>query len=193
MAQIGICKFAVNGRWDLDDLSVFPRELKQVYAFHSTLSAENVVPFSKLSTIKAPPPLRGGFSYVNLYNSLYNQIPMSERPYIYRFSYSSPGFLEIMGTLAVLNALIYVVKNFLSLAQKVLDIIRDSEDFLNERRLRRRETRQSEVEFSASEINEAKYLAHIVGKEIGFSEHDVEMLQSFTGNWVGTLKLIRPS
>ena len=191
MSGDSIFRLALDGKWDLDDLSELPRDVKQVYSFEYAVSDETRFSFHQMAELRIPPPLRGGYSYVNFYRGLYTGIPIQHRPSIHRIEYSSPGVLDLLTFFAVANGLIFVARHFLKLADEAIDTFDKADRFLTNRGLRRRESRRdAEQEFSDADEREAKRLAFEVAKELQIPSHKVEELQGFTGEWVGTLKLL---
>ena len=87
----------LDGRWNLEDLYQFPHAFSQCYAFvyclDSSLHPRNR---ERINIALAGYPFRGGYSYVNIYTVLRNQVPVKERPTVKSISYASPGWLDVL-------------------------------------------------------------------------------------------------
>jgi hypothetical protein len=87
----------MRGRWGLDDLYRLPRAYLNAYAFvycfDTDLQPRDV---ERIDTALQEYPWKGGYSYVNVYSVLRNQIPASERPLIKAIEYHSPGSIDLL-------------------------------------------------------------------------------------------------
>ncbi len=86
----------LGGRWTLQNLYEFPHSFSQCYAFIYCLDS-NLHPRDRdrISEAFVGYPWRGGYSYVNIYTVLQNQVPVEDRPDIESISYASPGWLDL--------------------------------------------------------------------------------------------------
>jgi hypothetical protein len=86
----------LNEDWELEDLYEFPHALSQCYAFIYCLDAP-LEPRNRerINVALREYPWRGGYSYVNLYFVLKNQIPIVDRPKISSIQKASPGWLDL--------------------------------------------------------------------------------------------------
>jgi hypothetical protein len=86
----------LDGRWKLVDLYEFPHAFSQCYAFIYCLDSKlEPRDAERIETAFVGYPWRGGYSYVNIYTVLQNQVPVADRPQIKSISYASPGWLDI--------------------------------------------------------------------------------------------------
>lgn len=86
----------LDGRWRLEDLYEFPHAFSQCYAFIYCLDSElSPRKRERINEAFVGYPWRGGYSYVNIYTVLQNQVPADERPTIKSISYASPGWLDV--------------------------------------------------------------------------------------------------
>lgn len=86
----------LDGRWRLEDLYEFPHAFYQCYSFVYCLDSElNPRDRERINTALVEYPWRGGYSYVNIYTVLQNQVPPEDRPTIKSISYASPGWLDL--------------------------------------------------------------------------------------------------
>ena len=79
------------------DLYNFPHAYSQtysfIYCFDSELNARDV---ERIDYALQGYPWRGGYSYVNIYTVLANQLPREHKPEVAKIQYASPGFMEIL-------------------------------------------------------------------------------------------------
>ncbi len=87
----------MDERWELDDLYEFARGYSQshsfIYCFDSALDPKNS---RRIDIALEEYPWQGGYSYVNIYNVLHNQIPIQDRPRIASIQYASPGWIDMI-------------------------------------------------------------------------------------------------
>ena len=97
MREQGIYKVLMNKRWALEDLYEFPHTYSQtysfIYCFDSELDARDA---DRINYALEGYPWRGGYSYVNIYTVLANQVPKEHKPEVARIQYASPGFMDIL-------------------------------------------------------------------------------------------------
>lgn len=87
----------LNEDWELEDLYEFPHALSQCYAFIYCLDSElKPKDRERINSAMQAYPWRGGYSYVNIYTVLKNQIPTDDRPKIKSIQKSSPGWLDLI-------------------------------------------------------------------------------------------------
>jgi hypothetical protein len=87
----------LDGRWSLTDLYDFPHALSQTYAFSYCFDTD--LPPRDIERIDAALkryPWAGGYSVVNIYRVLENQVPVDFRPQIKEIKYASPGWLDLV-------------------------------------------------------------------------------------------------
>jgi hypothetical protein len=82
--------------WRLVDLYQFPHAYAQNYAFIYCLDSD-IAPKDRERINRALEeyPWRGGYSYVNIYTVLQNQVPSKDKPFVKSISKSSPGWLDL--------------------------------------------------------------------------------------------------
>jgi hypothetical protein len=89
-------RLLMDGRWELGDLYELPHAFEQCYSFIYCFDAE-VTPISpeRIGLALREYPWRGGFSYINIYQVLLNQITWRDKPRIAELKYASPGWIEL--------------------------------------------------------------------------------------------------
>ncbi len=97
MQENGIYRVLLDERWDLEDLYEFPHYYSQtyslIYCFDSELDPRSN---ERIDFALNNYPWKGGYSYVNIYTVLRNQIPKEHRPQISSIQYASPGWLDLL-------------------------------------------------------------------------------------------------
>src|SRR5260221_10426766 len=87
----------MRGRWGLEDLYRLPRAYLNsyafVYCFDSDLAPRDA---KRIDRALQEYPWKGGYSYVNVYGVLRNQVPLLERPEIRSIEYHSPGSIDLL-------------------------------------------------------------------------------------------------
>jgi len=92
-----VYRILMDERWVLEDLYTLPHAYAQnfafVYCFDTPLEARDA---KRIDFALQGYPWKGGYSYVNIYTVLKNQIPPIERPQIVSIQYASPGWLDLL-------------------------------------------------------------------------------------------------
>lgn len=87
----------MDSRWALEDLYEFPHTYSQtysfIYCFDSELDARDA---DRINYALEGYLWRGGYSYVNIYTILANQVPREHKPEVAKIQYASPGFIDII-------------------------------------------------------------------------------------------------
>lgn len=93
----GKFRILLDKKWYLKDLHEFPHAFNQCYSFIYCLDSQlEPIDQSRIDNAFFDYPWKGGYSYVNIYTVLANQIPLIHRPEIKSISYSSPGWLDLI-------------------------------------------------------------------------------------------------
>lgn len=91
-----IYRVRLDNDWSLNDLYDFPHALSQTYSFaycfDTDLPSRDV---ERIDRALQGYPWGGGYSYVNLYTVLQNQVPPEYRPRVKSIQYASPGWLDL--------------------------------------------------------------------------------------------------
>lgn len=89
-------RLLLNGNWQLADLYELPHAFDQCYAFIYCLDSElDTHDRERIDGAFVAYPWGGGYSYVNIYTALQNQIPWHHRPRIKAIQKASPGWLDL--------------------------------------------------------------------------------------------------
>ena len=94
MREQGIYKVLMDSRWALEDLYEFPHTYSQSYSFIYCLDSKlDPRDAKRIDYAFEGYPWRGGYSYVNIYTVLANQVPREHKPQVSKIQYASPGFI----------------------------------------------------------------------------------------------------
>jgi hypothetical protein len=179
----------MDGEWELDDLYEFPHAFGQVYAFiycfDSELSARDA---ARINHALESYPWGGGYSIVNIYTVLQNQVEPIDRPRIVGIKYLSPGWIDILLNLhpAIrLAGSVAAVMGSLAAATRALAAIQKT---LYDIRAQRRKAGVEEIKLTRAEIQELSGLTKDLAKYMKFDK--VAALEQRTGDPEVTAKLV---
>lgn len=179
----------MDGRWDLKDLYEFPHAFMQVYAFtycfDSDLEPRDA---DRINYALENYPWAGGYSIVNIFTVLQNQVEREHRPVISEIKYASPGWIDIFlnlhpaikvaGAVATIaGSLATTTKSYAVLQKTLYDI-----------RAQAQKARLEQIQLTRAQIQEVHGLTQDLANLIGFERLDE--LNQRTGNVVVTAKLI---
>lgn len=168
-SQLEIQTYAIDGSWDLPDFSQFYSKVTDLYSFFLSLS-EYVSPTGRLDLKKAigeafrGHPLRGGSSYINLYNDLYDAQDIDDRLIVKRIQYASPGRVDVDGRADIFEminlSLDLFAANYNSIKTEYLEIHK----YLHNSHLLKRDAVRIELESGISKfiLNKSKEFASIM-------------------------------
>ena len=179
----------MNERWKLEDLYSFPHTYSQTHAFIYCFDTD-IDPRSseRINIAFEGYPWQGGYSYVNIYKVLYQQIPIPHRPQIASIQYASPGWLDILlnpdvalqvakSVGILLGAGVAAIETYKRIDKARLDIARQ-----------RREQDRLFAEINASEAKALNEMSEEISKHLGFGS--LKKLQQCTKNPEVTLKVL---
>src|SRR5262249_49852867 len=130
-----VYRVEMDGEWKLNDLYAFPHAFGQVYAFiycfDSALLARDA---ARIDHALENYPWGGGYSILNIYTVLQNQVEMVDRPRIVGIKSLSPGWIDILfnitpaiklaGSVAAVAASLAAAARSLAAIQKALHEMR---------------------------------------------------------------------
>jgi hypothetical protein len=187
----GIYRVLMDERWALEDLYGFPHAYSQAHSFVYHFDGDQELDSRIVNRVNKTfheYPWRGGYSYVNLYAVLFNQIPKQHRPTVQSIQYASPGWIDLLinpdvalkvaqSVGILLGAGVTAVEAFKQIDKARLDIGR-----------RRRQQNREYASLAASEAKELNNMSEELAKHLGF--HNLEELQKKTGDPEVTLKVL---
>jgi hypothetical protein len=187
--EAGIYRVLMNERWELEDLYSFPHAYSQtqsfVYCFDTEIDPRNA---QRIDIALEEYPWRGGYSYVNLYQVLHNQIPAHYRPQIVSIHYASPGWLDILLNPAVALKLAESVGILLGAGVAAIEAYKKIDKIRLDISRQRREQDREFAEISAAEAKALNDMSEEISKHLGFE--NLNKLQQRTKNPEVTLKVL---
>jgi len=182
-------KISIDGRWDLEDLYVFPRSYGQVYFLvFSLLPHEDETIQEHIKFAYSRFPWRGGYSAVNFYNNLKYTTPKLHRPQVLSMQYASPGWIE----LRLINFVAHTVESIVkSIAESILHVNRVYNEIhkgLSERKLLRIDVKKKELELEMMHTDFIEKSATTMARLVGLE--DLTQMHEKTGSPLKTLKIL---
>ncbi len=175
--------------WDLDDLYEFPHAFNQCYAFIYCLDSElDIYDKERIDQAFSVYPWRGGYSYVNIYFVLQNQVPWRVRPTVKAIQKASPGWLDLF-----LNAdvAIQIAKSVSALAAAGVVAVKSYATIkktLSQIGVERERAKLQTFQLSAQQQKTLMSLCDDLAKHLGFK--NVKDLHQRTGDPEVSLKLL---
>jgi hypothetical protein len=187
--ETGIYRIGMDGRWDLKDLYEFPHAFLQVYAFIYAFDTDlEPRDADRINYALENYPWGGGYSIVNIYIVLQNQIDVRLRPRIEEIRYASPGWIDIFAHLhpavKVAGAVAAIAGSALTTTKAYSAI----QDFLYNIRARAAKARIERIQLTRQEIKELHGLNQDLASLIGFEK--LEALNARTDNVEVSAKLL---
>lgn len=132
----------MDGRWDINDLYQFPRAYFQAYAFtyvfDTRLEPRDI---DRIDYALESYPWRGGYSVVNIYTVLQNQVDREYRPEIVEIRYASPGWIDLLlhlGPAVQIAISVGTTSSSIVATKKAYDAVQAFLKHIRERNARRR-------------------------------------------------------
>ncbi len=184
-----IYRVLLDSDWQLADLYTFPHAFSQTYAFVYCLDSErDPRDRERINTALTEYPWKGGYSYVNIYTVLQNQVPPPYRPKIYSIQKSSPGWLDLILNVDVAIQVAKSVGVLLGTAAAATKTYSSIQKTLSDLNVHRHKNNLQNAKLSQSEINTMMSMSNDIVKHIGFK--NIEELHKYTGNPEVSLKLL---
>jgi hypothetical protein len=175
--------------WRLTDLYEFPHAYSQNYAFVYCLDSDrDPRDRQRIDYALENYPWRGGYSYVNIYTVLQNQIPRRDRPSIKSISKSSPGWLDLFLNVDVA---IQVAKSVAILAGSAATAVyayKNIQKYLGDINIDRRRHQLQEMQITQAQAKIFTSMSLEMAKYLGFK--NLKELHERTGSPEITLKLL---
>lgn len=184
-----IYRVLLDSEWQLSDLYTFPHAFSQTYAFVYCLDSElDPRDRDRINTALIEYPWRGGYSYVNIYTVLQNQVPRKERPKIYSIQKSSPGWLDLVLNVDVAIQVAKSVGVLLGTAAAAAKTYSSIQKTLSDLNVHRQKNDLQNVKLTQAQIKTMMSMSNDIAKYIGFK--NVAELHKHTGNPEVSLKLL---
>ena len=187
--EVGRHRLAMDGEWDLLELSGFGRQYVQVYSLIYTLqfranqddSSERVHAFSVF-------PWTGGWSAVGFYNSLRTAIPRAHRPYIVVIEYASPGFIELAVIVGVALNIRRIVNHLCGSIDRISTTYNALYAAAQRRKLLRIQAQRAQLELDRDELEFAEEVTQRLAESMGFDL--TQQLRDLTDNPLVRMKIL---
>ena len=181
MEEVAHYRVHMNGRWTLADLYDFPHALSQAYAFFYCLDLKvPSVDSERLDAALTGYPWRGGYSYVNLYTVLKNQVAPPHRPRIVSIQYASPGWIELSLALAAVVKVSAAISGVLATGAGAVSTYKHLQSVFSDIAHRRARARVRSLELSVQQVQLVHALSDELSKTMGFE--NFQELVSRTGS-----------
>jgi hypothetical protein len=182
-------KIPMDGRWNLEDLYIFPHTYEQVYfLIYSLLPHDDEEIQEKIKYAYSAFPWQGGYSAVNFYNKLKFTTPKQNRPQVLTIQYASPGWIElslIIGVAVSVQRIVIAVSASIREANSVYSEIHKG---MSERKLLRIKIEKEEL---ALEEQNAEYIQKTVERMVKLlGLKDIEQMHKKSGSPLKTLKIL---
>jgi hypothetical protein len=179
----------IDREWSLQDLSVFPHSYGQIYAFIYCLDTDlRPRDRERINVALEEYPWLGGYSYVNIYTVLQNQVPASQRPRIRSMSKASPGWIDLYLNVDVALQIAGVVALLSGGLAAAAVAYRHIKTTLAKMNLERKSSQLEKMRLSHQEAKEITAMCAEMAKFLGFTS--VKELHQYTGSAEVTLKLL---
>ncbi|TAJ83653.1 MAG: hypothetical protein EPO42_00125 [Gallionellaceae bacterium] len=164
-----IYRVLLNSDWQLADLYTFPHAFSQTYAFVYCLDSElDPRDRDRINTALTNYPWKGGYSYVNIYTVLQNQVPPPERPKIYSIQKSSPGWLDLILNVDVAIQVAKSVGVLLGTAAAATKTYSSIQKNLSDLNVHRHKNNLQNTKLTQAEIKTMMSMSNDIAKHLGF-------------------------
>jgi hypothetical protein len=175
--------------WQLTDLYEFPRAYSQNYAFIYCFDSErDPKDRSRIDYALANYPWLGGYSYVNIYTVLQNQIPQNDRPSIRSLRKESPGWIELFLNLDVAIQLAAAVASLAGSAAAATYSYKNIHKYLGQINIDRKKHQLQEMQITEGQAKVLTEMSVDMAKFLGFKS--LKQLHEHTGDPEITLRLL---
>ena len=163
-------KILLDGKWSLEDLSVFSRVYFQNYSFLYCLDTSAIGNASnQISSVLNTYELRHGPSYVNIYDIFRSHISKEERPQINSIQYASPGWIELALDPEVATQFAKVLAIYLSATVATATAYKKLYKIYSDLTKSRKKLQLSKLTLKAEEIKIVENLNIELAKGLGFN------------------------
>lgn len=183
-------RFEMGGEWDIDDLESLSAALRLSYAYFYWITVDPEVMEPRVRSMFSRYFWSGEYIGDRFAQDLYYHIPAEYRLRIASIHYSSPGWLEVLGAIGVIQALAFCARAWIHNAEKVFDLFTKINRYFEDRKLRRIEKLVSLDDIRPEFIDEARALCFEFGKVLGLDEKQAIQMIELTGNPISTLRLM---
>lgn len=114
-------KLVIDGEWDMLEFGKFYQRFSDLYSYQQAIEYVQSKDQRADRVTKAfrSKPFRGGSSYMNFFDDLFEIIPARERPGLDGIEYHSPGYVDLRGKNDVLEAVQASLEEFLAKGEEI--------------------------------------------------------------------------
>lgn len=185
-------KIDIDGNWTLVDLYEFPHTYSQVFALTFSLYNWADIDDEKRKMTFASHPWRGGYSAVNFYQYLQQNIPRQSRLKLISLKYGSPGWIELGTDLGMGLGVTLLIRNFIATfvrsASQLNSLYHEIYKGLQDRKLLRLEVKRAQLGLQKEEMKFVETSAKQLAEMMGFK--NLQQINALTGNPLATLKIL---
>lgn len=186
----GVLTIPVDGRWELGDLDNFAEAMRLSYAYFYVLAEDTEKDDDRVRLLMSRYFWSGSYEGDEFVDKLYFAIPEEGRPYIRRFSYASPGVVEIGAAIPALMLLAKCVQCWIKTGEQGFKLYQEIDTYFRDRKLRRIPKSFDLDLLSPKDIDRARELCFELGGNLGMSDKEIERTLQLTGNPISGLKLM---
>lgn len=189
MNQNDIYRVLLDRDWELEDLYEFPHAYGQTYAFIYCLDSElNPKDAKRINRALNEYPWQGGYSYVNIYTVLKNQVPIQHRPRIHSIQYSSPGWLDLVLNPDVALQVAKSVGILLTAGVTAAEAYKKIYTTLSSIKTEQQKNNLNNAKLTQAQLKIVMGMSDDIAKHLGFN--NVQELHERTGNPEVSLKIL---
>jgi hypothetical protein len=164
-----VYRVLLDEQWSLEDLANFSRIYSQCYAFLYCLDTNSVDTASTLiESALHNLELRGGLSYVNVYDIFKSHVAKEHRPQVKSIQYASPGWIDLALNLEVATQFAKGMTEFLGYLAASAEIYKRLYKIYADLRIARRDLQSTTLKLNAEDATTAKKLNEELAKGLGF-------------------------
>ncbi|HEY1745850.1 MAG TPA: hypothetical protein VGG11_03670 [Xanthobacteraceae bacterium] len=174
----------------MTDLYQFPHAYAQNYAFIYCLDSDRSArDQARIDRALEEYPWRGGYSYVNIYTVLQNQVPLRDRPRIKSINKSSPGWLDLLLNIDVAISVAKSVATLAGSGVAATYAYKQINKYLGDIKVDRKRHRLQELQITQAQAKVLTSMSTEMAKFLGFK--NLKELHERTGNPEVTLKMLQ--
>ncbi len=186
-----VYRILLDGRWSLEDMTVFSRVYFQNYSFLYCLETNEVgIASSRIESVLQNYELRSGLSYVNIYDIFRSHVAKYDKPQIKAITYASPGWIDLALNPDVATQFAKVLGVYLGAPVVALGSYKKLYKLYSDLSKLRKEKRNSALKLDSSNMLLAQSLNNELAKGLGFAS--LSDLDNHTKDTEETSKLLMP-
>lgn len=184
-----IYRIILGDDWELEDLYEFPHALSQCYSFVYCLDSPlEPRDRDRINYSMQTYPFRGGYSYVNIYTVLRNQIPPRDRPKMKSIQKASPGWLDLILNVNVAYHLAASVGALSVAGTGAVAAYKKAYTLLMQINAERRKAQNERLAADVHQMKQINLLCVELAKNLGFK--NLKELHEHTGDPEVSMKLL---